>query len=124
MAFNDIFTVLKNSPLPEQKEMENIPSFMLCRYLGGHQVTIFPANEFNKYYKEIPVDIQYKMIKKIFAGKNIYPVMLKKSEESTDTSINNICKHYKVSQEKAQEYLNYISSEELAFINTAYEIKG
>jgi len=122
MAFNDIFKVLKKGPLPEQKEMENIPSFMFCRYLSGHPVTIMPANEFNKYHKEIPMDIQYKVIKTAFAGKGIFPNMPKK--QKAEDYYDNLCKYYKCNREIAKEYAKFLSKEEFERINKLYEIKG
>jgi len=62
MGFKHIFNVLKKGPIPPDEQLEKIPSFMLCRFLGGHPITIAPANVFNMYHKEIPVSIQYKMI--------------------------------------------------------------
>ncbi len=122
MAFNDIFKVLKKGPLPKQKEMENIPSFMFCRYLGGHQVTIQSANIFNMYHKEIPVDIQYKLVKSVFAGKNIYPKMLKKIPK--ETNLDALCKHFKISRDLAKEYRTFLSDEEFKEICKMYEING
>jgi len=120
MAFNDIFTVLKKSKLPSDEEIEKIPGFMFCKYLGGHNITIFPANEFNMYYKEIPLTVQYKLIKQIFAGKGIYPKMIKKNPK--DDSLNNICKHFKISKERAKEYITYLSDKEIKEINEIYKI--
>jgi hypothetical protein len=122
MAFNDIFTVLKKGPLPSDEEIGKIPGFMFCRFLGGHPVTILAANEFNKFHKEIPLENQYKMIKQIFAGKGIFPKMLKKIPK--EDHLDSLCKHYKISREKAKEYRTFLSDAEFEAINKIYEIKG
>jgi len=122
MGFKHIFTVLKKTATPSDEELNKIPSFMFCRFLGGHPVTIMPANEFNKYHKEIPMDIQFKMIKSIFAGKGIFPVMLKKLPQ--EDHLDSLCKHFKISRERAREYRTYLSDEEFDEINKIYEIKG
>jgi len=95
---------------------------MFCRFLGGHRVTIASANIFNMYHKEIPMDIQYKLIKKTFAGKSIYPSMPKKMPK--EDSLDNLCKHFKISREKAKEYRTFLSDAEFEEINRIYTIKG
>jgi hypothetical protein len=121
MSFNDIFTVLKKGPLPSDEEIEKIPSFMFCIYLGGNQVTIKAANEFNKYYKEIPMHLQYKMTKQVFAGKGLYATLPKKTPD--ENHLDNLCEHYKISRCKAKEYREFLSDEEFAYINMIYESK-
>lgn len=122
MGFKHIFTVLKKNAIPADEELNKIPSFMFCRFLGGHPVTIMPANEFNKYHKEIPMDVQYKMVKSIFAGKGIFPVMLKKLPQ--EDHLDSLCKYFKISRERAREYRTYLSDEEFERINSIYDIKG
>ena len=121
-GFSLIFTSLKKGPIPPDKDLEEIPGFMFCRFLGGHPITISPANIFNMYYKEIPVSIQYKMIKKIFAGKGIFPKMLKSTPK--EDHLDSLCKYYKISREKAKEYRTFLSDDEFNAINKIYEIKG
>jgi len=121
-AFNLIFTALKKGPLPADSDLEKIPSFMFCRFLGGHPITIAPANIFNMYYKEIPIDIQYKMIKKIFAGKGVFPKMLK--SQPKENHLDSLCKYYKISREKAKEYREFLTDEEFDRIEKIYDIKG
>ena len=122
MAFNDIFTVFKNSPLPSDEEIEKIPSFMFCRFLSTNQYTIMAANEFNKFHKEIPTHLQYKMVKQVFKGKNIYCSMPKKLPE--ETSLDNLCEYFKISRSKANEYITFMSPQEIEAINNIYKFKG
>jgi len=122
MGFKTIFTSLKKGPIPPDEKLKQIPSFMFCRYLSTHPYTINPANVFNIYYKQIPVEIQYKMIKSIFAGKGIYCTMPKKSK--SDENLDVLCKHYKISRDKAKEYREFLSDDEFNKIQKMYEIKG
>jgi hypothetical protein len=122
MGFKYIFTSLKKGSTPSDSELLKIPSFMFCRFLGGHPVTIKAANEFNKYYKEIPVDIQYKLIKNVFSKKGIFPKMLK--QQPKEDHLDSLCKYYKISREKAKEYREFLSDEEFDRIEKIYEIKG
>lgn len=122
MAFNDIFTVLKGekySPTPSDEELEKIPSFMFCRYLGGNPSTIFAANQFNMYHKEIPMPLQYKMVKQVFGGKKLYSQLPKKSKTSED--LDCLCKHFKISRDKAKEYRTFLSDAEFEDINISYK---
>ncbi len=121
-GFKYIFTVLKKGLIPSDEILSSIPSFMFCRFLGGHPVSIMPANEFNKYHKEIPMHIQFKLIKSVFAGKGIFPVMLKKLPQ--ENHLDSLCKYFKISRERAREYRTYITNEEFEKINKIYEIKG
>lgn len=121
-AFIEIFTVLKKGPIPDDAKLDKIPSFMLCRYLGGHQYTIQAANTINMYYNQIPVNIQYKMVKKAFAGKGIYPQMIKNKPE--DTSLDILCKHYKINRELAKDYKKYITSSQLDELKKIYTVHG
>jgi len=121
-SFNLIFKVLKGGPIPPDASLEQIPSFMFCRYLGTHPYTIGAANEFNKYHKEIPMSNQYKMIAQIFAKKGIFPRMLKKQPK--EDHLDALCKHYKISREKAKEYRTFLTDDEFKAIEKMYEIKG
>lgn len=122
MGFKHIFTSLKKGPLPSDDEIEKVPAFMFARFLGGHPYTIMPANIFNMYHKQIPIINQYKMIKQIFAGKGIFPKMLKKLPK--EDHLDSLCKYYKISREKAVEYRTFLSDEEFQRIEKIYEIKG
>jgi len=85
-------------------------------------MTILASNELNKYYKQMPVSVQYKLIKKSFSGKNIYPVMLKKTP--AEDSLDSLCKYFKISREKAKMYRTFLSDDEYNKINEMYNIKG
>lgn len=121
-AFSEIFNVLKKTRIPNDNFLSKIPSFMFCRYLGGHQYTIQAANIINQYYAQIPVDVQYKMVKQAFAGKGIYPKMIKNTPK--DTSLDILCKHYKINREMAKEYKQFISDKQLNYLKKIYTING
>ena len=120
-AFNLIFKVLKKGPIPPIQDLEKIPSFMFCRFIGGHNITIAAANQFNLYNK-IPMHLQYKMIHNTFAGKGIYPQMIKNIPK--DESLDVLCKHYKINRELGKEYKQFISDEELDKLKRIYTING
>ena len=122
MAFNDIFKALKKGRLPSDEEIKKIPSFMFCRYLGTNAITIAPANVFNVYHKQIPMTLQYKMIKEVFAGKGIYPKLLKKLTKEDENDA--LCTHFNISRERAKEYKQFLTQEEFNEIKEMYVIKG
>jgi len=121
-AFNNIFKVLKKGSIPSDESLKKIPSFMFCRYLGGHQYTIRAANTINMYYNQIPVDVQYKIVNQAFAGKGIYPQMIKNKPE--DKTLDILCKHYKINRELAKEYKQFISDEQLDKLKDLYTVRG
>lgn len=121
-AFKEIFNVLKKGKLPSDENLDKIPAFMLCRYLGTHQYTINASNILNLYYKEIPVNNQYKMIKQAFQGKGIYPKMIKATK--ADKSLDVLCTHYKINRDTAKEYAEFLSSDEIDKLMEMYSIKG
>ena len=121
-AFSEIFKVLKKGPIAKDEILNSIPGFMFCRFLGAHPITIAPANEFNKFHKQIPISIQYKMIKQVFAGKGIFPTMLKKTPPQDNLDV--LCTHFKISREQAKEYRTFLSDEEFNEISRSYEVRG
>ena len=109
---------LKQKPTPE--EIKKIPSFVFCRWLSGNAKTIISGNTLNQYY-DIPIENQYHFIKSKHAGKiNFIPYPKNIKEDHTKT-IEYLSKHFKISEEKANDYLNYISDDELDNIVSIYE---
>lgn len=121
MAFKDIFTVLdKNKHVPD-KDIEEIPSFMFCRYLGNHKFTAHAANVINRY-SNIPMLLQYKLIRNNFAGKNIFIKYNKVQPEDKDLEI--ISKHFKIPLKHAKEYKELLGPKYKEIINMYKELKG
>ena len=120
MGFKEIFTVLDKKKNPKQEEIDNIPSYMFTKWLGGHPFTIGAANEINKFYNQIPMALQYSMIKTVFAGKNIY-IQFLKNTKNDDKELEVIAKHFKISVEKAKEYKEILSTKEFKGIIDLYK---
>jgi hypothetical protein len=111
---------------PSIEEINKIPSYIFCRWLSGNPHTIQAANVINVYDK-IPVENQYKMVKTAFGGKIKYIQFPKNVSQDKLKSVEFVGLHFKVSEEKAKEYMEFISKEELNFIvemYTEFELRG
>lgn len=116
-----MFKTLVSSLDPKAKaspeEIAKIPSYVLCRWLGGNAATIFAGNTFNLYH-DIPIECQYQMIKSAFAGRVRYIPYPKATNEELPRDAALVAEHFNISDEKALEYLSFISEKELAMIRT------
>ena len=111
--------VLDLKKRPEDHEKEKIAPFVFCRWLSGSRDTIFDANKLNLYYN-IPIISQYDLIKAKYAGKIGYIPYPKNVWNDSSKNVEFLSKHFKISEEKAKEYLDYISDEELKEIVDMY----
>jgi len=122
--FKAITSVLGKSPA-RPEEIQKISPFIFCRYLSNSKITIQAANQLNFYYN-IPIQNQYNLIYQVFGNKRIwvkYPKTLKDSSKEIDV----LCEHFKISVEKAKEYLSIINKEELNTLMKMYsgiKLKG
>lgn len=119
-------SVLNPKANPSIEEINKIPSYIFCRWLSGNPHTIIAANMINAYDK-IPIENQFNMVRNAFAGKVKFIPYPKNTKEDTLKKIEYIGKHFNISLEKAKEYLEFISDEELNNIvtmYTEYELKG
>lgn len=107
----------KKTPKPE--DIQKIPSFIFCKWLSGNPHTIIAANAINMY-SNIPIDNQYWMVKNAFAGKIKYIPYPKKESQDKLKKVEFIAEYFKISQEKANEYLGLLSTEELNLIVQMY----
>lgn len=117
--FQTLTGVLDPKKNPSVEEIKKIPSFIFCRWLSGHRATIGAANMFN-LYNDIPIENQYKMIKVAFGGKIKYIPYPKNVTINSVKSTEFISTHFNISYEKAQEYLEFLSKEELKYIVQMY----
>ena len=116
--------VLDKNSKPSNEEIEKIPSFIFCRWLSGNPATIMASNQIN-YYDKIPIVTQYKMIKTVFAGKIKFIPYPKNVDQQQLKNIEYLTDYFKISEEKAREYLEFISEDELNSIIQMYEeMKG
>lgn len=118
--FPIMWSSLDKNKTPSKEDLKKIQSFVYCKWLAGDHRTIFTANTINQY-SDIPIENQYYLVKNQFAGKirNIKYVKSEKDDIDENT-ISILCKHYKISTEKAKDYLNFISPDELRYLKELY----
>ena len=107
-------------PISEE-EINSVSPYLFCRWLSGNQYTILASNELNKYYNEIPFLNQFMMIRKTFGGKIKFIPFPKTLKDEESNEIKCLEKYFKISYNKAKEYLELISEEELRRIVEMYK---
>lgn len=120
--FPTMWSSLDKNKNPGEEGLKKIQSFMFCKWLAGDPRTIGTANLINQY-SDIPIENQYYLVKNQFAGKirNIKYVKSDKDDLSADISmLSTLSTHYKISTEKAKDYLQFISVEELKYLKELY----
>lgn len=123
--FKTLTGVLDPKKNPSAEEIQKIPPFIFARWLSGNPTTIMAAAQLNIYDK-IPIENQYKMVKNVFAGKIKYIPYPKNTSEDKLKKVQYIADYFKISEEKANEYLELLSQEELnniVHMYTEYELK-
>jgi hypothetical protein len=115
-----IMTSILNTYKPTIKEKLTINPFFFVRWLSNSPKAIHIANVFNRFYKEIPINIQYDIAKQLLKNKIKYIQFPKKSEENNDIILN-ISKYYKINLDKAKEYWNLMPEKEREYFRTLYE---
>lgn len=111
---------------PTDEEIRKIPSFVFCRWLSGNRVAIKAANMINQYYS-IPIENQYRMIKAAFAGNIKYIPYPKNVSVDQLKQVDFVGRHFKISDEKAKEYIELMDPHELKYIvdmHTEAELRG
>ena len=104
-----------------EAEINSVSPYLFCRWLSGNQYTILASNELNKYYNEIPFLNQFMMIRKTFGGKIKFIPFPKTLKDEESNEIKCLEKYFKISYNKAKEYLELISEEELRRIVEMYK---
>jgi hypothetical protein len=118
--FKTLTGVLDPKKNPSEDEINKIPPFIFCRWLSGNPSAIMAANQLN-FYDKIPMVNQYKVIKGVFAGKIKYIPYPKNTKEDESIKVGYLCDFFKISTEKANEYLEFIAPQELEHIINMYE---
>jgi len=114
-----MISILNNfSPSKEQKQTLN--PFFFVRWLSNERRAIHIGNVFNRYYKEIPIHIQYD-IAKLLLHKKIKFINFPKKEMESEKTLENIAKYYKISLSQAQEYFDIMSDKEKQKFKTLYD---
>ena len=117
--FKTLTSAIDPKKNPTDEEIAKIPSYIFCRWLSGNPMTITAANAIN-LYSDIPITNQYKMVKSAFAGKVRFIPYPKNVSQDTLKSREFVAEHFNISDEKAQEYMDLISPEELKSIVDMY----
>jgi hypothetical protein len=115
-----IMTSIFNNYNPDIKEKLKINGFFFVRYLSNNSRAIHVGNVFNRYYKYIPLNIQYDISKQLLYGKIKFIQFPKKIEEN-NIIITNISKYYKINLNKAKEYYNLMPESEREKFKKLYE---
>lgn len=117
--FKTLTSVLNKNSNPSDEDIQKIPSYIFCRWLSANPHTIQAANAIN-IYDNIPIVNQYKMIKSAFAGKIKYIPYPKNITEESLKQTDYIADYFKISLEKAKEYISIIDPAELNYIVNMY----
>ena len=115
-----MWSSLDKNKTPTSEDLKKIQSFVFCKWLAGDSRTIGTANEINQYY-DMPIENQYYLIKNKFAGKIRNIKYIKSEKDDSNAAMLSILeKHFKISTEKAKEYLTFISDSELNYLKDLY----
>ena len=123
--FKTLTSSLDPKKNPSIEEIQKIPSYIFCRWLSGSPHAIQAANAINMY-PDIPIENQYYMVKNAFGGKIKYIPYPKNDSVDKLKKVQFIADYFKISEEKAQEYLDLIDEKELNKIvgmYTEYELR-
>lgn len=115
-----VMTSILTTYKPSLEEKMSISSYFMCRYLSSNSASIFVGNFINRYYSEIPVNIQYDISKQILNGK-IKWIQLPRKDKNDNKTIDNISVFYKVSYITAVEYYNLMSDKERDRFHKIYD---
>ncbi len=116
--FPTMWSSLDKNKTPTDDDLKKIQSYIFCKWLSGDYRTIHDANIFNMY--NIPVKNQYFYIKHKHAGKIRNIKYIKSDKDEINTDVDNISNFYKVNSDKAREYLEFISQDELLKLREIY----
>lgn len=111
--FKQMSECLNTNARPLDSDLEKLPGFMFCRWLSNHPNTIMMSNQFNLYYKEIPINIQWHVAQTYINGRIRFIKFPSKSKEESSILQKCIMREYKVSLDKAKEYEELLSPKEI-----------
>jgi hypothetical protein len=88
------------------------PSYIVNKILGADRGCVLLINELNKRYS-MPADMQYKFLLNSIPRKKRFNPYLKKSK---DKDVEAVKEYFKISTEKAKEYLEVLDMEQVQSI--------
>jgi hypothetical protein len=115
-----VMTSIFNNYNPSLEEKLKINGFFLVRYLSNNSKAIHIGNVFNRFYKQIPINIQYDISKQLLKGKIKFIQFPKKQEDANQTVLN-ISKYYKINLDRGKEYYNLMPESEREKFKKLYE---
>ena len=114
-----MWSSLDKNKIPSSNDLQKIQPFIFCKWLAGNPQTIFDSNIFNQY--TIPIENQYYYIKNKYAGKIRNIKYIKNDKELNNSDVDLISKHFNINIIKANEYLEFISNNELEYLRDLYK---
>lgn len=114
--FNVFKKVLNTKAEFTDEDISKVSDFVFCRWLSGNSGTLQIAQMFNYYYN-IPIELKLKVAQKIINGRLKF-IPYPKSVKNDDKDIENVSKFFNVSLNKAKMYMEFISDDEMKYINT------
>lgn len=117
--FKTITSSLDPRKTPPVEDIQKIPPFIFARWLSGSMHAISAANAFN-IYPDIPIEVQYNLVKAAFGGKIRFIPYPKNVSGDTQKQYQYLAEHFKISLEKAREYSEMLDSKELHKIVSMY----
>lgn len=116
-----MFTVFKkilNKSNITDDDLSKINDFIFCRWLSGNPNSLLVANVIN-YYHKLPLKIKVKFVEELIGNKIKY-IPYPKVEKSKN-SLENISRYFNISEEKANLYLEFLSKEDLKYLEDLYK---
>lgn len=113
--FNVFKKVLNTKAEFTDEDISKVSDFVFCRWLSGNSGTLQIAQMFNYYY-DIPIELKLKVAQKIINGRLKF-IPYPKSIKNDDKDIENVSKFFNVSLNKAKMYMEFISDDEMKYIN-------
>ncbi len=117
--FKTILQVFDKKASPKEADINKIPPYIFCKWLGQHYKTISTANELNLYSK-IPVLNQYSVVRNKFLGQRLF---IKYPKNTKDDSCDNeiFARYWNININMVPEYKSFLSEDEQNKIINMYK---
>lgn len=110
----DLFKVLGTclkGPRAKDEDIQQLNSWMLCRWLEGDPRTVHIANAVNALYN-MPIEAQYDFVRGMLHGKLGFIRFPKTPKRLTDEATLKIAEHFKCNPSLVPEILSLMTEEE------------
>lgn len=123
----NIFKTMSNivsstKPIPKE-DINEIPSYIFCRFLSGDMRTLPLALTFNHFHNEFPIDIQCELTQKYVDGKIKfirYP-SAKKKDNKDEEKLKVLMMHYDINETSAINYLEAMDKSDIMDLMALYK---